>query len=306
MSRACLISNTDSGANVKRGLDKVARVASASGLRHRTIDDIDKLDAVLRECAENGDGLIIVNGGDGTVRRVLEHVRNSGLFPAEPALALLRGGTTNMIHKDLGIPGRPEAALRRLLAVRDRNAFTVRRRHVLRIAGPAYAEPMYGFFLGTNAVLKGILRTRARLHQVSVGWPSELLSIGGMAWRLFRRRVDRDPVLAPVGLEIRRDRETWQHTEHIMLLAMTVQTAILGVHPLRHGQRAGMALLSWPDYRLMPWLGRFLSGRLEAFESLSLRGGFGWILDGEVHEHHPADGALDIEVGNPASFMVLR
>lgn len=305
ISRACLISNADSGANLKYGLDRVEREAAAAGLRHRRVNSIDMLSEVLKDCAHRGDRLIVVNAGDGTVCRLLEHIRNDRLFPEEPMLALLRGGTTNMIHNDVGIPGRPEAALRRLSAWIARGGVACRERRVMRITSTIRPQPRYGFFLGTNAAVRAILLTRARLHQrVSTGRLSESLSIGAMIWRLLRRRIDQDPVLSPVPLELCRDGDSWRQSDHILLIAMSVHTAILGIRPLKHGQDAAVAVLDWPDYRLFPWLRRFLTGRLEAFQTLSLRGQFSWVLDGEIHEHDIADGVLTIEATHPVRFLV--
>lgn len=305
LSRAFLISNAGSGINLKHGLERVENASSAAGLRHQCVNDIETLTRTLRDSARRGERLIIINAGDGTVSRVLEAIRNGNFFPREPALALLRGGTTNMIHNDVGIPGRPEDALQKLLDCLDQGRYAYRKRHVLRVTDSSHHPPRYGFFLGTHAALKGILRAREQLHlHVSTGRWSELLSVGAMIWRLLRRRAHQDPVLSPIPLEISRDGGPWRQCAHILLLAMSVQTAILGVHPLRRGQRAGLAMLNWPDYRLMPWLWRFVSGGVEAFDTISLRGGFGWILDGETHEHRSADGVLTIEVDAPVSFLV--
>lgn len=303
--RACLISNTDSRANLKYGLAGVEQAAAAARLRHQSVTDISTLADVLGDCARREDQLIIVNAGDGTVGRVLEHIRNDGLFRVEPVLALLRGGTTNMVHNDVGVPGRPEAALRRLVASLPRGRFAYRDRHVLRVTGTSHPAARYGFFLGTNAVLRAILYTRERLHhRVSTGRLSELLSVSAMIWRLLRRRVESDPVLSPVPVSLSRDGEPGRRRSQILLMAITVHTAILGIRPLRHGQRAGLAVLDWPDYRLISWIRRFIAGGLESFDRIDLRGDFGWILDGEVHEHRDAHGALTVQVDAPVRFLL--
>jgi hypothetical protein len=177
-------------------------------------------------------------------------------------------------------------------------------RHVLRVDSSHRTEPRYGFFLGTNAVVRGIRRTRSNLHRhVSTGRLSELLSVVVMLWRLLRRRVERDPVLSPVSVEFCRDGGHRRQAAQVLLMAMSVQKAILGIRPLRRGQRAGLAVLSWPDYRLAPWIKRFLTGRLDDFNRISLRGDFEWILDGEMHRQKAGDGALTITVDRPAHFL---
>lgn len=305
--RALLISNPSSGANKKLGLTSVTVVAAAAALPHHRIDDMDTLDVVLAESARRGDRLIIINAGDGTVCRVLQFIREQGLFDPAPTLALLRGGTTNMIHNDVGIPGKPDAALRALLKGLARGDYTFLERHTLRVTRDSADASSYGFFFATNAVTKAILRTRERFH--GRGWTggvSQLLSVSAMVWRLIRRRVRNDPVLAPVSLELRRDGGAWRHDDHILLIAISVKNAILGIRPLQRGQRAGLATLSWPDYRPLPWLRRFIQGTLEEFDSVSLRGRFDWILDGETYQHRVSDGVLTVYVDKPTRFLILR
>ncbi|HSH43717.1 MAG TPA: hypothetical protein VK973_16470, partial [Arenicellales bacterium] len=222
-------------------------------------------------------------------------------------LALLRGGTTNMIHGDVGWPGRPDAALESLLTCLREERVARRERHVLRVRPEGSDTAHHGFFFGTHAIVRAIVRTRARFHQRGMrGTVSELLSATALVWRLLRRNIDRDPVLAPISLELRRGDGAWRRTSHILLMATSLRRLILGARPLAAGQRAGLAELSGPDYRLLPWLWRLFRGRIEALETLSLRGDVEWILDGEIHRHHAADGALTVEPAEPAAFLVRR
>lgn len=305
LNRALLISNTASGHNRKHGIRGVENVAAEVGLRHHCFDDISTLTDVLKHCAQREDQLVIVNAGDGTVCQVLQNIRERKLFVHEPTLALLRGGTTNMIHNDVGSPGRPEAALRTLLRCLDRRDYRQEKRHILHVRQSSLRTSRYGFFLGTHAAVKAILRTRQRLHtRISTGRLSELLSVIAMIWHLLQRRVDSDPLLSPAPLEFSRNGGPWQQELQILLLVMTVKTAILGIRPLMRSQRAGLAILNWPGYRLFPWLSRFARGNLQEFDSISLRGEFDWILDGEVYEHRKNDGTLTIDVASPVRFLV--
>lgn len=306
-NHALLISNPSSGANKKQGLARVEAVANAAAVLHRRIDNMDVLDNVLAESARRGDRFLIINAGDGTVCRVLQFIREKVLFERPPTLVLLRGGTTNMIHNDVGIPGKPDVALRTLLKGLARGDYIFSERHTLRITRDSSNVSCYGFFFATNAVTKAILRTREHFH--GRGWTgsvSQLLSVSALAWRLIRHRVQGDPILAPVNLELRRNGGAWQRDNHILLIAISLKNAILGVRPLKYGQRAGLATLSWPEYRPLPWLWHFVQGRLEEFDAVSLRGRFDWILDGETYQHSVSDGALNVYVDEPARFLILR
>lgn len=305
LSRAVLITNTLSGVNRRHGVEGVHAHAEAAGLRHYRVDDVDALDAVLRECARADIRLIVVNAGDGTVCRVLDAIRTGGWFVEEPVLALLRGGTTNMIHHDVGWRGRPETALRVMLSCLQAERCTRRERSVLQVHQAATGITRRGFFFGTHAVVRAIRRTRARLHNRGLsGAMSEVLAVAAMLWRLLWRRVEHDPVLSPIPLEIRRSEEPWQAVAHILLMATTLRRMILGLRPLARGQRAGLAELNWPGYQLRPWMWCFARGRLEALQSISLRGELTWVLDGEIYDHRAADGTLEVTVDQPAHFLV--
>lgn len=302
LNRAVLISNTASGANRRNGVAAVHDLAAAAGLRNFRIDAVQALDDLLRECAGAGTRLIIVNAGDGTVCRVLDIVRGRGWFADEPDLALLHGGTTNMIHGDVGWRGRPDTALRNILSCLRAARVVRRERHVLRVHQQGPDVVRHGFFFGTHAVVRAIVHARTRLH--AVGAVAALPSIAAMVWRLLRRRVENDPVWAPVPMELSSNGGPWRQAAHILLMAMSLRRLILGVRPLSRGQRAGLAELNWPDYRLLPWLWRFSRGRLDELQSVSLRGEFGWILDGELYEQRVRDGILSVAVAAPVQFLV--
>lgn len=61
-------------------------------------------EAVKKEC-----DLVIVCGGDGTINEVI-----NGMAPCRVPLAILPGGTANIVAKELGLPGRIVAAARQL------------------------------------------------------------------------------------------------------------------------------------------------------------------------------------------------
>ncbi len=303
--RAALITNSASGANQRSGVAAVNHRAAAAGLPHHVMDRIEDLDDVLRQCALEDRRLLIVNAGDGTVCRLLDIVRTREWFTEEPVLALLRGGTTNMIHRDVGWPGRPDAALGNVLTGLGDGRCAVCERHVLQVHRAGSDDIRHGFFFATHAVVRAIRRARERLHdRAGTGTVFEILSAGAMIWRLLRGRIEHDPVLHPVPLEISRDQGEWRQVSHILLMAMTLRKMILGVRPLARDQRAGAGELNAPHYRTLPWLWRLARGRTDPLQSLSLRGGFSWILDGEVHDHHAADGILSVDVGGPVRFLV--
>ncbi|MGH9453480.1 MAG: diacylglycerol/lipid kinase family protein [Terriglobia bacterium] len=64
-----------------------------------------------REAAANGDDLVIVCGGDGTINEAL-----NGLAPGNTPLAVLPGGTANILAKEIRLSHHPVRAARQLMS----------------------------------------------------------------------------------------------------------------------------------------------------------------------------------------------
>jgi diacylglycerol kinase family enzyme len=74
---------------------------------------LEELDAAMAQLAKNPPDVLAINGGDGTVHRVLTAA--SQAFPTLPKLALLPGGTMDIAARSTGWLGRGAHGLQRLL-----------------------------------------------------------------------------------------------------------------------------------------------------------------------------------------------
>ncbi|MBI5654265.1 hypothetical protein HZC53_01225 [Candidatus Uhrbacteria bacterium] len=94
------------------------RLVSRSGLLFVT-RTADELDSALLEFSRCGVQVIAVNGGDGTIGRVLTGALR--FWPADkiPDIIPLRGGNFNVLANNLGVRGSPKVLLERLLAALD-------------------------------------------------------------------------------------------------------------------------------------------------------------------------------------------
>ncbi len=84
-----------------------------------TVDDAGV--TMTREAIEAGVDLVVVAGGDGTVRVVCAELAGTGI-----AVAVLPAGTGNLLARNLGISLDPEAALAEVLDGTDRRIDSVR------------------------------------------------------------------------------------------------------------------------------------------------------------------------------------
>lgn len=117
-------------------------------------DDLDALDKAAVRFQEHGIEVLCINGGDGTVHRSLTAmVRAYGGEPLPP-VAILRGGTMNIVADSIGNRVPAEAMLAQVVdAYHTRSDLPEIQAHMLRIElgdGP----PSYGFLSGNGIIAR--------------------------------------------------------------------------------------------------------------------------------------------------------
>lgn len=111
--RAVLVSNPRS----YRGpypVERLEPALAAAGWTLRVVERLPGVDVhrLLAPVIEAGTAdVILAAGGDGTARDVAAEVAGTGI-----SLAILAGGSTNVVAREMGMPREPEAAARALLA----------------------------------------------------------------------------------------------------------------------------------------------------------------------------------------------
>ena len=111
-----------------------------------------QLPAALERFKERRIELLVVNGGDGTVRDVL--TAGHDIFGDDwPVVAILPKGKTNALAVDLEAPG--DWSLQGAIDA-FRNGRRIRRRPILIAPQDDFAQPMMGFILGAGAFTTGI------------------------------------------------------------------------------------------------------------------------------------------------------
>lgn len=128
---------------------RAAELKIAGGVAYAAPQTIGELQAVLSGFAAAGVDLLIVCGGDGTLREVVSALPQAyGDRP--PALSLLAAGNANLVGADVGTAGYGQSAFDALLEAAQRQKFARRERRVcLRASWPdAGRSPVLGFFGG--------------------------------------------------------------------------------------------------------------------------------------------------------------
>ena len=187
--------------------------------------------ASLAALAAQGVNVLAVCGGDGTVQQVLNVILEpESPFPALPLLAVLPGGTTNMIAHDLNEAKRPTAVLENVLRslANGLSDGAVVERTVIRLTGGDAASPAYGLFFGAAGIYEATMQNRGSVDAVGLrdgfGPGLRLLAV------LFKIATGRDP-FAAVAIRITLDGRAYGEKSCVVLLCSTMGQLSLGLRP---------------------------------------------------------------------------
>lgn len=317
--------HTDNGADVRAS----GRVAARAGIignprsRHNRsrhlIDEVNgdvsvrvpltqsALLSALRDFAKDGVEILVIDGGDGTVRDVLSAAPHA-FGDSVPPIAVLPSGKTNALALDLGIP--PGWTIEQARAALAASRFKARAPIEIRRPGET---PLRGFILGFgNFVRATDLAQRTHAMGAFGGLAIGLSILGAFAQTLFGRagnpwrsgeRVD---ITSP-GTQGRWVKELY------LLLGSTLHRMPLGVRPF--GDRPSglnMLAIEAPPRLLTAaapalllgkatgWLAGAGYHRASDVPPLDLMTTGDFILDGETF----AGGMLSIRAGDPVRFVV--
>lgn len=115
-------------------------------------NNLDDLGRVARDFKTKGIQVLAINGGDGTISRTLTaFLKEYGNQPL-PRIAILRGGTINVLANNLGIRGSPEQILYRLVEAHSRGT-----QMETRSVSTIEIDGAFGFLFG-NGVASAFLK----------------------------------------------------------------------------------------------------------------------------------------------------
>lgn len=313
-----ILSNAQAGRNKREGLGAIeAAVAAHPGVLHARPDDVEGVSGALRGFAEAGVGVVIINGGDGTIQTVLTALLARRPFAELPYVGIFPGGTTNLIAEDVGLRGRPKSALSRLLRCAAAGGIEklATERAIIRMIPATGVAPVYGAFFGAGAISRGIEYCRETVdatgrRRSNAAFLGAILGLG-LPWRSEgRRRIWHGEAMGLVT-----DGEAVPGQEYLLAMVTTLDKFPLGSRPYWGKGPGGLRFSSvaYPTQRFARYaLGMMFGGPNRslpepAFVSRNAETVFldlwsAFTLDGEMFEPVPGD-PVRLEVGGRIRFV---
>ncbi len=314
-----VLSNPYSGRNLKyiSNVDKV--LSRYSNVIHNKAREPESISLAVSDFADKGAEILVINGGDGTIQAVLTSLFYYQQFKELPLLALLHGGSNNLISRDVGLSGPPDQALRRLCSkYRNNGVFQAVDRHILRLdlPGPAERRILYGMFLGS-----GLLYTAVSIYLKSIrrfrliGEFNSVLAIG---YLLLSLAVKGKTQLGAGTIKIGYNEHPLHSQDYMFFLTTTLQRLIFGLRPWWGSQTAPLKFtLVRSDYRSLAGFTLSLLTRFKKtlyknendhisqnLHQLRIGSIPGLVLDGELIRPPISDEPILIRDGGVATFLI--
>jgi diacylglycerol kinase (ATP) len=187
----------------------------------------EALEQDLQAFAQCGVSLLVIDGGDGTIRDVLS--RAAPIFgEAMPLIALIPSGKTNVLAIDLGVP-RDWTLAKAVAAARSPDA-VIKLRAPLEVRWDDGRPSLLGFVFGLGAFVRATnlahsVHKMGAFHSISVG----LSVLGALVGTVMGGKRDLWRAGVPMCLAI--DGEEKRTAERFLVLATTLKRLPLGVKP---------------------------------------------------------------------------
>lgn len=304
-----MISNPNSQFNRQDKLASVnAVVADCSSLAHEVIFDFAALDELIDRLIRDDVEILAVNGGDGTVQAVLTALAHRHGSEQGPKLAILQGGMTNVIAKDVGFGGKPAKALRRLIdnlidgKGKKGQAAEVIERPLISLVTDKRKRPVHGMFFGAAGFYRAVMMAHENVRPS--GFAGNLASASSLAMIFTRLLLGRpganNPLYRGEAMAIDLDGHEGEESPYLLLVATTLDRLMLGLMPfwgdgsesIRYTsvayppKRLARALLPILRGKPSPWMqGKgYQSGRA-ADMAIDIKSPV--VLDGEIFHPNP-------------------
>jgi len=268
----------------------------------------EALEVDLHAFAARGVELLVIDGGDGTIRDVLSLLPQT-FGEVSPLIAVQPSGKTNVLAVDLGVP--PGRTLQEILIAARSPKATIKQRAPLQVAWDDGRPVQRGFVFGLGAFVRGTRMSKSVNRMGAFQSLSVALTVAGAAFGALMGGA-RDHWRAGVPLDLSIDGQVAPAGPRFIFLATTLKRLPLGIKPFGAPREGLKALdVDAPPRRLLPALSLLLRGgdapwlhrsgyRRGDARTLRLETSEAFVLDGEVYD---GAGGLTVVLGPPLRFL---
>jgi len=226
------LTNPRSYQNRKRGIQAMLKREFAQlPLQRFEVHNRNDMRQALQQLKRDGAGLVVADGGDGTVQGVITEVWHAFAGSDMPMLAVIPGGRTNVISRDLNGAGDPRRMLRTIIQRYCENRPQhIMQRRLIRINMPDVPEQLA--FLVTGGGLAAGIESCWDL-QKRMQYLGPLRSLSTPLWigkRLLTTLPGR-PLLDGRRVSLRIDGESVNGDHHQAVMVTMNKTMPLGIRP---------------------------------------------------------------------------
>jgi hypothetical protein len=247
--RIGVLTNLRAGGSGARSGKVLEHLSRYPDIVHVETDTGHGATAAVRELAEAGVQILVVNGGDGTLQRTITEVlsasspfrKNGGELPDArdlPLIAPLRTGRTSMTAYDIGSPRDGRAAIDRLIwrSRTGRLHDSLVHRAALRMRLDPDGVDCWGTFFGVGVIYRGTLLTHRIFPKGKAqgAFGSTMVTAGLIARALTGRAPvvpSADDPLKVDPITVTLDNERLEACEFQLLLATTLHRLFAGIRP---------------------------------------------------------------------------
>jgi len=290
-----------------------AILAAVPGARYLATHGSEEVVPALERLLADDCHLLVLNGGDGTVQKVVTELLPRTTPANRPTLAILPGGTTNMTARSINGGALSFRQALRALAQRAGSSTAIIERPAVEAEQPSGTR-LAGFFWGMGAILRGIEYCQSTVYGTGIG--GEQASGVALARTVIGIARRQPPFSGGVTVTLAGTEPSGRFAASI-LLATTLEQLFLGIRPFwgdAPGALRGL-LIEEPAQRLVRNLPALLRGRPNrhmtaatgyhplASDRLQVSSAGRFTLDGELFDFEP--GPLTLRPTAPLRFLRL-
>ena len=141
-----------------------AAIPETPSIEHRVTKTLAELDAVVNQQQWSPEHTLVINGGDGSVQRILTLLYATCDTQQWPTIALLPAGHTNMSASDVNAHRTCKQCLNTLNSTRKgARAQSIKRQSLVTVQNPTHAQ--LGFFFGIGTIVNGVEFFNSQLRE---------------------------------------------------------------------------------------------------------------------------------------------